>query len=193
MQELHDGSDGVHLSLPRTKRKDCVNREPIIQWFHESSPDVEIDKADKHVFKRKRAMVGGTWRTITCERRILLCSKKEAVQHFFESEFYRSWKRADPELELSDNVVQQCICYCMKPRRGEVCARARECYSGRGVWSETLCGCGCGSGRRRGQRRARRCAELGQCHLKADLFSLGWALFCATNRFRRHMPLLHRV
>lgn len=120
LQELNADCEGGDAfgTVPRAKRKDYVDLEPVVWWFHNLSPDVEIDKSDKRRYKRKRVLVGGKLRDITCERRILLCSKQEAVQHYKESEHYKSWQRQDPTLDISDSQVQICICYCMKPKRG---------------------------------------------------------------------------
>ena len=115
------GASGLQTSLARCKRKDWVDLEPIYDWWHAGSADVEINKADKRTYKRKRAYVAGAWRMLQCEHRTLLCSKNEAVSHFFESEFWLAWKKQHPTLDLSSSAVQKCICPCIKPRRGQDC------------------------------------------------------------------------
>ena len=84
------------MTVPIAKRKDYVDPEPIYDWFHNESPDVEINKADKRRYKRKLVYCAGKWRNLQCEHRILTCSKEEAVRHFEESEFWATWLRENP-------------------------------------------------------------------------------------------------
>ena len=157
LRELNSASATEHhATLPRRKRKDAIDlKEEIWLWFHTSCAHVEINKADKKKYQNKKVFVAGQWRWLTCEKRVLTCSKAEAVQHFFESEYWLGLVRANPGLSASESYVQECICYCMKPMRGSECVcpvcieyeEALRTWHGqrvrwhRGLGERETCGC----------------------------------------------------
>ena len=157
LQELNKTRSAydARTSVPRAKRKDWVDPDPIYEWFHSSSPDIEVSKADKGRYKRKLVFCAGKWRNLECEHRVLNCTKVEAVRHFMESEYWVDWLRQNPERNFGSSQIQQCICPCMKPRRGSDCAcpycvEYEEAllgwHTGRSNWHRELaegetCGC----------------------------------------------------
>ena len=109
-----------HIGAQRAVRSDYVDLDWVWEWFHTKSDDVEPDKTVKWAYKRKRAFVAGKWRNLTCDMRILTCSKAEAVANFKKSPEYLAFART--HREIPNETISTCICCCMKPDKRDECA-----------------------------------------------------------------------
>ena len=94
----------------------------IVQYFHNKSPLVEIDKSrPDDLTGRYGFKVAGQMKKLTCRRRLMRGTKRELVAELKTSPFYGRLL-GDIGRTINDKKLESCICHCIQPRTISECS-----------------------------------------------------------------------
>lgn len=120
-QQDLDPSSQMAADLTRAPRIDKQDLDWVVSWFHTNSPDVEPDKSLKRTYKGAWKVVGEKKVRLYCTKKLLMCSRVDAIRHFHESPEYREHVSSGGS-PIDALRVAGCICACIKDATRNECA-----------------------------------------------------------------------
>ena len=107
----------------RAKRQDRADSDFLYELIHTKCPLVELDRSKKGRWKKKRIKVGDTpLRHSNCMQHVRSGTKDEIVDWVLHSEELDGYRRRNPEVRVCRDLIQRCICPCIKAAKTAECA-----------------------------------------------------------------------
>lgn len=100
-------------TLGIAEHHDHVPWHEVHEWYHTSTPLVEINKQTKRQYQRKNfTLPDGKVIPLTCEHRVRSCTAEGLAQEFLGSDLYK--RLAGQGYSIGERSAQACICDCIK-------------------------------------------------------------------------------
>lgn len=114
---------GVFQPRKRARRQDRADSDFLYELIHTKCPLVELDRSKKGRWKKKKIRVGDTpLRHSNCMQHVRSGTKDEIVDWVLHSEELDGYRQRNPHVRICRDVIQRCICPCIKPAKTAECA-----------------------------------------------------------------------